>query len=182
MDSVSNSSIAHASMPVTGFTDLGPENHLSVLGQISRQDKPTLRSIASTNRQMLSLATPFLMEAYIDYAESKLKTMVTSAEKVKTILLIHHKLLEKADGLPISGSAGLWERLRGLMLKEASHLASADQLFKGLQATFSAPLLPDISIERVIAMQRSAAIYTEISKNLTRAIEKHREELGRVIN
>lgn len=181
MDSVSSSSSSHASMPMQSFTDLGPENQLAVLQQISLHDRPTLRSIASTNRQMLDLATPLLIEAYIAYAESRPKTMATPAEKVKTILLIHHKLVENADGLPLMGSVKLWERLRGLMLEEAGDPASVGQLLKGIDASPNTPFSPSVSIAQLMAMQQTVAIYGEISANFAKAMKNYRDELTRAV-
>lgn len=179
MNSVSSSSSSHASTPMPSFADLGPENQLAVLQQISLHDRPTLRSLASTNRQMLDLATPLLMEAHIVYAESRLKTMMTPAQKAETILLIHHKLVENADGLPLMGFAKLWERLRGLMLEGAGDPATVVHLLKGIAASLKTPFSPSISVVQLLLMQQNVAIYGELHAILAKAMNDHTDELTR---
>ena len=181
MDSVSSSFSSHASTPIPSFTNLGPENQLAVLQQISPHDRPTLRSLASTNQQMLDLATPLLMEAHIVYAERRLKTMVTPAQKAKTILLIHHKLVENADGLPLMGSVKLWERLRGLMLEEAGDPATVGQLLKSIGASLKTPFSPSVSVAQLMAMQQTVAIYGELAAIFAKAMNNHRDELTRAV-
>jgi len=131
-------------------------------------DKPTLVSMASTNRQINVLATPLLVEAYIGYVENKIKTMKTSAEKVAAILLVHRKLMDNTRGLPVIGSEVLWGRLKVLILNEASCLASLDELHKGIQLVFLSPQSEETSVEHVIAFQRSCALLHEILQILTR--------------
>ncbi|HEX8883582.1 MAG TPA: hypothetical protein VF797_03755 [Noviherbaspirillum sp.] len=168
MDSSSSSSSVHASMPISSFSSLPPQDQLAVIQRISPCDKPTLVSIASTNRQINVLATPLLVEAYIGHVENKIKTMKTSAEKVAAILLVHRKLMENTNELPILGSEALWERLKVLISNEASCLASLHELHKGIQLVFFSPQSKKTSVEHVIAFQRSCALIHEISQILTK--------------
>ncbi|MFS0755800.1 hypothetical protein ABC383_14020 [Noviherbaspirillum sp. 1P10PC] len=168
MDSSSSSSSVHASMPISSFSSLPPQDQLAVIQRISPCDKPTLSSIASTNRQINVLATPLLVDAYIGHVENKIKTMKTSAEKVTAILLVHRKLMENTSGLPVMGSEALWERLKVLILNEASCLASIQELHKGIQLGFLSPQLEERSVEQFIAFQRSCALIHEISQILSK--------------
>lgn len=131
--------------------------------RISPCDKPTLVSIASTNRQINVLATPLLVDAYIGHVENKIKNMKTSAEKVAAILLVHRKLMENTSELPVMGSDALWERLKVLILNEASYLASLGKLSDGIAPVLRSPQSEEMSFERVIAFQRSCALFHEIS-------------------
>ncbi|HLO32356.1 MAG TPA: hypothetical protein VK249_24615 [Anaerolineales bacterium] len=168
MDSSSSSSSVHASMPISSFSNLPPQDQLAVIERISPYDKPTLVSIASTNRQINVLATPLLVEAYIGHVENKIKTMKTSAERVAAILLVHRKLMENTSGLPVMGSEALWERLKVLILNEASCLASLDKLFDGIALVLRSSQSEETSVEHIIAFQRSRALLHEISQILTK--------------
>jgi hypothetical protein len=181
MDSSSSSSSAHASMLMPGFSSLPSQDQLAVLQQIPLHDKPTLRSIASTNRHINVLATPLLVEAYIGHVEKQVKTMKTSAEKVAAISLIQQKLVDNADRLPIMGSATLWERLKVLVLGEASCLTVLSELHEGIEATITFPQPKEISVECMIALQRSIALYGEISGILTKAIKDTSTQLRRTV-
>lgn len=166
MDSSSSSSSVHASMPISSFSSLPPQDQLAVIQRISPCDKPTLVSIASTNRQINVLATPSLVEAYIGHVENKIKTMKTSAERGAAILLVHRKLMENTSGLPVMGSEALWERLKVLILNEASCLASLDKLSDGIALVLRSSQSEETSVEHIIALQRSCALFHEISQIL----------------
>lgn len=168
MDSSSSSSSVHASMPISSFSSLPPQDQLAVIQRIFPCDKPTLFSIASTNRQINVLATPLLVDAYIGHVENKIKTMKTSAEKVAAILLVHRKLMENTSGLPIIGSEALWERLKVLILNEASCLASIHELSNGIELVLLSSQSEETSVEHIIAFQRSCALVHEISQILTK--------------
>lgn len=154
-------------MPISSFSSLPPQDQLAVIQRISPGDKPTLFSIASTNRQINVLATPLLVDAYIGYVENKIKNMKTSAEKVAAILLVHRKLMENTSGLPVMGSEALWERLKVLILNEASCLASLDKLSDGIALALRSSQSEETSVEHIIAFQRSCALIHEISQILT---------------
>lgn len=171
MDSSSSSSSVHASMPISSFSSLPLQGQLAVIQRISPSDKPTLSSIASTNRQINVLATPLLVEAYIGHVENKMKTMKTSAERVAAILLVHRKLMENANGLPVMGSEALWERLKVLILNEASCLASLDKLSDGITLVLRSSQSEETSVEHIIALHRSCALIHEISEILTKGYE-----------
>ena len=96
------------------------------------------------------------------HVENKIKTMKTSAERVAAILLVHRKLMENTIGLPVIGSGALWERLRGLILNEASSLASLDELSEGIALVLRSSLPEETSVEHLIAFQRSCALFHEI--------------------
>lgn len=168
MDSSSSSSSVHASMPISSFSNLPPQDQLAVIERISPYDKPTLVSIASTNRQINVLATPLLVEAYIGHVENKIKTMKTSAERVAAILLVHRKLMENTSGLPVMGSEALWERLKVLILNEASCLASLDKLSDGIALVLRSSQSEETSVEHIIAFHRSCALVHEMSQILTK--------------
>lgn len=176
MDRSSSSSSVHASMPISSFSNLLPQDQLAVIQRISPCDKPTLVSIASTNRQINVLATPLLVEAFIGHVENKMKTMKTSVEKVAAILLVHRKLMENTNELPILGSEALWERLKVLILNEASCLASLDKIFTGITDVFSSQL-EETSVEHIIAVQRSCVLIHEISQILTKGYKNFAAQL-----
>lgn len=163
MDSSSSSSSVHPSMSISSFSSLPPQDQLAVMQRISPLDKPTLVSIASTNRQINVLATPLLVEAYIGHVENKIKTMKTSSERVAAILLVHRKLMENTSELPIVGSEALWERLKVLILEEASCLASLQKISDGIGLVVFSPQSEETSVEHVITFQRSCALVHEIS-------------------
>ena len=181
MDSSSSSTSVHASMLMPSFSSLPSQDQLAVLQQIPLHDKPTLRSIASTNRHINVLATPLLVEAYIGHVEKQIKTMETSAEKVAAISLIQRKLVDNADRLPIMGSATLWERLKVLVLGEASCLTVLYGLHKGIEATITFPQSKEISVEDMIALQRSVALHGEVSGILTKAFKNTITQLRRAV-
>jgi hypothetical protein len=163
------------------FSYLPPQDQMAVLQQIFPRDKPTLRSMAGTNRQINVLATPLLMAALIDHAERKIETCTTSADKVAAILLIHQKLVDNADSLPVMGSAELWERLTALALKEVNCMASIGALGKGIEASIRFDPTTGRSVQGLIAMQRSLMLFNEISKALTKGFENIQADLARAI-
>jgi hypothetical protein len=124
MDSVNRSSKPCTSTPASSFLALPPQDQLAllILERLGPQDKPTLRNIASTNRQIYLLVTPSMMQAYIDHAENKMQLMKTSAEKVPTFFMIKQKLAENAGKLPVKVAETLWKRLEGLILEEVNGL------------------------------------------------------------
>lgn len=168
MDRSSSSPGVHASMPISSFSSLPPQDQLAVIQRISPCDKPTLFSIASTNRQLNVLATPLLVDAYIGHVENKIKTMKTSAEKVAAILLVHRKLMENTSGLAVLGSEALWERLKVLILNETSCLASLDELSNGIALTLRSSQSEETSVEHLISLQRSCALFHAISQILAK--------------
>jgi hypothetical protein len=181
MDSSCSSSSAHVSMPMQGFATLSSENQLAVLQQVSLQDKPTLRSIANTNRQMHALATPLLTEACIEHVESRIQAMTPGA-RLEALLLINRKLVENADNLPIMGSATLWARYEALMLKEVGNLAFVADMHKGLENIIRFYSTPDMSLERLVAIQRSIAVFNELGEVYAKAIRAVHAELARAVH
>jgi len=68
-----------------------------------------------------------------------------------------------------------------LALKEAQCLAYADELGKGIEASIRSLPKTEISVEHVIAIQRSDNLFREISKTLTKGLESIQAELARAI-
>lgn len=180
MDSSCTSSSAHVGMPMQGFATLSPENQLAVLQQVSLQDKPTLRSIANTNRQMHALATPLLTEACIEHVESRIQTMTPGA-RLEALLLINRKLVENADNLPIMGSATLWARYEALVLKEVADMTFVADMYKRLESIIDSYCKPDMSFERLLAIQRSIAVLNKVSELFAKAIQAFHTELERAV-
>lgn len=159
--SSSSSARAHGNMPIQSFAALSPENHLAVLEQAFLESKPTLRSLASTNRQMYMLATPLLIKASIEHVENTIQTMAPGA-KVAALLLINRKLVENADNLPVLGCETLWERFEALVLKEIANFPLSDDIHKGLEGIINSHLTSNMSFAQTMAIQRCVAIFKKM--------------------
>jgi len=180
MDSVNRSFSLHARL-VPSLFNIEPQNRLAalVLQQVSPRDKPILRNIASTNRQINVLATPLLLEAYIDHAENKVKTMKTSAERGAAIFQIQRKLSENADKLPVSVCVTFWERMKVLVVGEIKCLASLYELHEETDTTTSPSQTKGIPIQYVMTLQTLTGLLHEISKILTKPLDDFHEQLRR---
>lgn len=155
-----------------------PENQLAVLQQISLQDKPTLRSIASTNRQMHMLAAPLLTEACIEHVEGRIQTMTPGA-RLEAILLINRKLVENAESLPLMASATLWARYEDLVLKEVGDRVFVADMYNGIGKIIGSYSTPSMSFERILAIQRSIGVSYKLGEVFAKAIWALHAELGR---